>query len=110
MCKLNGRLGVPKQPTGSRWCLNGSAPYGDSVNWYCPARFQVYVPLSSDRRVTALMAAGSQRMGRGQRFQAGTDDWDNAYKTIAVARHCVIYGFAFFASGAPWKIVSCTLW
>jgi hypothetical protein len=85
VCKLNGRLGVPKQPTGSRWCLNGSAPYGDSVNWYCPARFQVYVPLSSDRRVTALMAAGSQRMGRGQRFQAGTDDWDNAYKTIAVA-------------------------
>jgi hypothetical protein len=43
------------------------------------------MPLSSDRRVTALMAAMSQRMGRGQRFQAGMDDWDNAYKTIVVA-------------------------
>lgn len=31
------------------------------------------------------MAAGCQCLGRGQRFQAGTDDCDNAYKTIAVA-------------------------
>jgi hypothetical protein len=72
--KLNGRLRVPKVPNGTRWCLNGSTPLDNSVNLYCAARHQVFVPMSSTQRVAGGISDGKARMHVGQPFGATCDD------------------------------------
>ena len=83
--KLNGRLGVPKHPDSTRWCLNGSTPVGNSVNSFCAAKFQVYVPCSTTARVAGRIASGKVSMRGLQQLCGGLLDFDDAYKSVCVA-------------------------
>ena len=83
--KLNGRLGVPKTPTSLRWCLNSSVPFGNSVNTYSAAMYQVFVPCSSTKRVGGRIAACKAAWGSTRQVKGGAMDFDDAYKSICIA-------------------------